>query len=323
MRLLERHLHNLLCAGITRTDPVPVRPAPISICSLVCSRDFTMYLVAIKSFYSRFGMGKVVAINDGSLTERQIAVLKEQVPGIILQDMKDVPRRQVPRGGCWERLLAVIDLAQTDYVIQLDSDTLTRRPLAEVMDACLQKRPFIMAGDREGAQILSRQAAAAQAPAGNHIQTQMEQRLADIPGLQPNYVRGCAAFFGIPPGQISFAAVEEFSQIMQRAFGARWQEWGTEQATVNYLLANLANTLVLQPPKYTHRWQRPPEDDSAFIHFIGTHRFDRQFYASQSRRVIRELRRPLFRPGVLDPASFQPAEAGKPAGLVLPEISRQ
>jgi hypothetical protein len=260
-----------------------------------------MYLVAIKSFYSHFGRGGIVAINDGSLTNRQVECLHRQIPGIALIHIEDIPRRNVPKGGCWERLLCMIGLAQTGYVIQLDSDTLTRRPVAEVLDACRQQRPFIMAGDRQGASITSR-AQAAQAAAssgGRHIQVMMEQALPQIPGLGPNYVRGCAAFFGMPPGSLRFSDVEDFSERMQERLGARWREWGTEQATVNYFLANMADTLVLQPPKYTHRWKTPPGEDSAFVHFIGTHRFDGHFYALQSRRVIRDLRHPLFKPQLL------------------------
>ena len=58
-------------------------------------------------------------------------------------------------------------------------------------------------------------------------------------------------------------------------------------------------TSILPPPKYTHRWQQPPGEDSAFIHFIGTHRFEKQFYARQSRKAIKDLQRPIFRPGTV------------------------
>jgi hypothetical protein len=86
---------------------------------------------------------------------------------------------------------------------------------------------------------------------------------------------------------------------MAQEFGSRWNEWGTEQISVNYLLANLEGLQVLKAPKYTHRWREAPGADSAFIHFIGSHRFDGQFYALESRKTIRDLRRPLFIPGTL------------------------
>jgi hypothetical protein len=300
-RVLDQKIHDLLCHGVVRTPPVEIQPASVSVCSLVSSRDFYMYLVAIKSFYAQLGQGNVYAINDGSLTKGQERLLQQQVRGITLVHIQDAPQKRVPKGGCWERLLYMIELARSSYVIQLDSDTLTRRPLAEVIDACVGQTPFIISGDAAGSRIVTRQEAA-QAVASaqsNHVQTVMEQRLATIEGLKPFYVRGCAAFFGLPRGAISFDEVEEFSESMQRALGERWKEWGTEQAAVNYLLANLAGTSVLQPPKYAHRWESLPSDETAFIHFIGTHRFDGQYYALQSRKVMKTLRYPLFKPGSL------------------------
>jgi len=260
-----------------------------------------MYLVAIKSFYAQLGQGNIYAIDDGSLTGAQRRLLCEQVRGITVLHINDAPRKHVPKGGCWERLLYMIQLAQSAYVIQLDSDTLTRWPLAEVMDACIGRTPFILSGDQDGARIISREAAtqAMASSQGRHIQTVMEQNLAEVEGLKPCYVRGSAAFFGLPQGVLSFDEVEEFSERMVRALGPRWNEWGTEQATVNYLVANLAGTSVLQPPKYTHRWKSMPGNQTAFIHFIGTHRFDHQFYALQSRKVIKALRYPLFKPGTV------------------------
>jgi len=301
-RLLDQRLHDLLCGGVARTPPIATRDADICICSQVSARDITMYLVAIKSFYARLGRGKVFVINDGSLTAAHIRLLKEQVAGITVLHAKDAPKRQVPQGGCWERWLHIVQLAQANYVIQLDSDTITRAAVEEVRDACAARQPFIMAGDRTGAQVVTRERASrdAAATSSRHVQVLMEQKLAEIAGLSPNYVRGCAAFFGLPPGAISLDEVEDFSRRVQDMLGGRWSDWGSEQATVNYFLANLSGTRVLQPPKYTHRWKDAPGPESAFVHFIGTYRFDRQFYGLQSRRIIRELRRPMPAQAALD-----------------------
>lgn len=303
-RTVAQRVHNVLCAGILSTPPLEVLPSAVSICSMVSSRDFYMYLVAIKSFYAQLGQASVYAINDGSLTGDQKRLLREQVRGITLLHINDAPRKKVPKGGCWERLLYMIELSQSAYVIQLDSDTLTRRPLAEIIDAIFAQTSFILAGDRDGAKIITRDEASQQAlMLGRHVQSAMEQKLAAIPGLKPNYVRGCAGFFGVPRGAMSFEEVESFSDCMDQVLGTRWNEWGTEQATVNYLVANLAGAAVLQPPKYSHRWKTPPGNETAFIHFIGTHRFEKHFYAQQSRKVIKALRQPLFKPGALGNAA--------------------
>jgi hypothetical protein len=304
-RLLDQRLHNLLCGGVTRTPPIETRAPDICVCSQVSARDITMYLVAIKSFHARLGLRKIFAINDGSLTNAHVGLLKEQVPGITILHAKDAPRRQVPKGGCWERFLHIVQLAQSDYVIQLDSDTISRGTMEEVRDSCAQQRPFIMAGDRDGARIISCETASRNAAPSTkrHVQILLEQKLSQIDGLMPNYVRGCAAFFGLPAGIVSLDAVEEFSRRVQSVLGDRWMDWGSEQATVNYFLANLTGTIVLQPPKYTHRWKETPAAESAFVHFIGTHRFDGQFYGLQSRRIIRELQQPMLSSGTLDAAA--------------------
>jgi hypothetical protein len=77
---------------------------------------------------------------------------------------------------------------------------------------------------------------------------------------------------------------------MTGALGARWNEWGTEQMTVNYLVANLPGVNVLQPPKYTQHFGTPPGSESAFVHFIGSYRFDGMTYTRETRKLISELR---------------------------------
>lgn len=291
-RPLQQNLHDFLCAGIRRTPPAPIRPGALAIVSLVSGRDFLMYLAAIKSFYARIGQGAVYAIDDGTLSPAQRAELKANLPGINLLHIAEAPAARVPKGGCWERLLHLVEIGRSSYVIQLDADTLTRLAIPEVLNAVRAGHAFILSGDEAGAAVLSREEIARRVGAGHHIQTVMERRLAEDPALKPFYVRGSGAFFGFPAGAVSLAEVEEFSGRMQRLLGERWQEWGSEQATVNYLAANLPGCRVLQPPKYTHRWRLAPRDDSAFVHFIGTYRFDGQYYARETRKAIRALRAP-------------------------------
>jgi len=303
-RTVQQKVHDLLCAGIRRTPPLRIVPAPVTILSMVSARDLLMYLGAIKSFYAQFGQGRVCVINDGSLTAGHLDLLKENVPGVDLVHIDDAPRRKVPKGGTWERLLYMVELSRDSYVIQLDADTLTRAPIEEVREAVRTGRPFIISGDRDPAQIQTRQAVSALArlSASQHVQVEMERRLADIDTLKPCYVRGCSAFFGLPAGLLSLDEVEEWSQTMEAVLGRRWTEWGTEQASANYLLANLPGTLVLQSPKYTHRWRERPADESAFIHFIGSNRFDKQYYARETRKTIRALKAPLPARGMAAPS---------------------
>jgi hypothetical protein len=257
---------------------------------MVSSADFLMYLAAIKSLYRQIGRGKVHIIDDGSLTRDQRQLLRQHIDGANIIHIDDAPCRNVPKGGTWERLLIMVSVNREDYVIQLDADTLTTGTIPEIDDAFGKGYPFILGGDATARVATMREISErARHQTSGHIQILVESQLYRIPGLLPNYVRGSSAFFGLPAGSVSFEDVERFSDAMYAEIGERWNEWGSEQITVNYLLANLPGTKVLQPPAYAHNWTTPPGSDSRFIHFIGTHRFRRQFYAWQTRKTIAEL----------------------------------
>lgn len=291
IRKFQRSLHNLVCRGIVNTPPVKIQSAPLTFCSMCSTRDFVMYLAAMKSMYKYMGEGRVVTINDGSLTQEQQDLLRKHL-GAEVRHIDQAPKRRVPKGGTWERLTTIAELSQDSYVIQVDSDTLTRSAIPEILESYRIGRPFILAGDRQGSGVTSAEAAAKAARRANssHIQTAAESKLDAIPGIKPYYVRGCSGFFGVPKGVLSLDDVEEFSQAMTGALGARWNEWGTEQMTVNYLVSNLEGVGVLQPPKYTQYFGTPLGGDSSFVHFIGSYRFDGMAYTRETRKLISELR---------------------------------
>lgn len=106
--------------------------------TMTCHRDLIQYLVAIKSFTRYASPRKVFVLDDGSLTGRDKETLEKHVPGIEFLAMPDFHSEACPRGGCWERLLAVAELAKHDYVVQMDADTLTRGETPEVL-SCVEK----------------------------------------------------------------------------------------------------------------------------------------------------------------------------------------
>lgn len=73
---------------------------------------------------------------------------------------------------------------------------------------------------------------------------------------------------------------------MSALLGARWSEWGTEQVSSNYVVANSPDARVLPYPKYACFDLDMDPERSAFLHFIGTHRFERGVYAALANRVI-------------------------------------
>src|SRR3546814_1079040 len=59
----------------------------------------------------------------------------------------DVDTGPCPRGGCWERLLTLLDMRADAYVIQLDSDTIALGDIPEVVEAITSNRSFTLLGD--------------------------------------------------------------------------------------------------------------------------------------------------------------------------------
>lgn len=111
------------------------------------------------------------------------------------------------------------------------------------------------------------------------------------------YTRGCSGFTGFPPSTGMLDHLLQFSTSMSRAIGmARWSSWGSEQVTCNYLVANAAGTEVLPFPAYG-----TPDvmnEETVFIHFMGSMRFTDNKYALVSRTVIQRMTSSHYQPGL-------------------------
>lgn len=281
------------CRGILATPPLRPRPAPIRIVSMVRTEHLRMYLLAIKSFYRHLPGGAVTVLDDGSLTEADKAVLGRHVEGIGITRLADIPTAPCPRGGCWERLLHILDLSAESYVVQLDSDVLTSGPIPDVLAAIGANACFTLnSGAGMGIESLEEAAARVAGLDPKHLQTRIEQLLPELPPEVGGrrYVRGSAGFAGFARGLLARAEAERFSVAMQARLGERWAEWGTEQVTSSYLIANAPGGAVLSWP--THACFEPSVDPAraSLLHFVGSWRFDRGVYAAKARQVIGELR---------------------------------
>jgi hypothetical protein len=176
------------------------------------------------------------------------------------------------------------------YVIQLDADTVTLKPLTEVRDAVVAGRSFVL-GERPQQRVTSVEEAKVWATPwqqpGLQIQGVAEYVMPDARLAGARYVRGCAGFTGFERTSGLMAPLLEFSNEMRRLTGARWTEWGTEQVASNYLVANLGGTTVLPFPDYATPDHLPA--GPRFLHFIGSMRFENGSYARTARQVIAEL----------------------------------
>ena len=275
-------------AGVLDTKPLILSDAPWCIVSMVVDRDIPMYLVAIKSFYARIGRGKVVAIIDRNLPDARRALLSQHVPGIEFVILEDIPTTPCQRGGTWERLLYCLDRSETEYVIQLDADTLTvGDDLSDVIGCVEANRAFTMADGftrvtvREAVRV-------AKATPGNYIGISSERALEHYPGADGlHYIRGSSGFAGFAKGGYTRAQISEFHQIMERLMGeVRWREWGSEQFGSNFAVANSPDPLVLPYPDYASFIPSVLRDQVKLFHFIGTYRFKEQYFARRSQEVI-------------------------------------
>ena len=87
---------------------------------MVSHRDLLMYLVAIRSLYAQIGEGTITIIDDGSLTVRDIELLRSSLGEPKVIGLSQVDVGPCPSGGFWERLLHILDLSTDRYVIQVE-----------------------------------------------------------------------------------------------------------------------------------------------------------------------------------------------------------
>jgi hypothetical protein len=294
-RALRRSIFNHGSRAILRAAPILQNNDQLTLASMICHGEISMYLLAVASFCQQFGsVPRIVVLDDGSLTPRDYATLRTQLRDIQILGFSDVPKARCPRGGCWERLLLISDLVKDSYVIQLDSDTLTRSEIPEVRECVSANRSFTLLGD--GSYPFVEPMIDACARYKNNLDPMVQavcersfDQLKESPTL--NYLRGNAGFTGFAKGSITRERVEWFSDRMRTLAHEQWDHWGSEQLVSNLLIANCEGAYPLPFPKYLSHWVRPEVsyDDAAFIHFIGPHRFANGLYMRSAQKVLRNL----------------------------------
>ena len=282
------------CEAVLRAPPVACDAASnLALLSMLQHKDLLMFLLAVKSFARYVRPAAVFVLNDGSLTDEDRTVLARHVPGVTVLELASYKSASCPAGGCWERLLAVASLVDDYYVVQLDSDTLTLRPIDEVRSCVAQQRAFALGTwDNQEFETMRERAEHAKklnpTPA-SHVQLYAEARFDELPDVDTlRYVRGCAGFAGFARRSFTREFVEKVSGQMLSTIGDKWKEWGSEQVMSNIVIANIARNFVLPHPKYAD-CVRMKRDETAFIHFIGSCRFDGGTYARLGAEVIGAL----------------------------------
>ena len=252
-----------------------------------------MYLLALKSLTKHVGWPRQVhVVNDGSLRDGDITILRGQIPNLVVTALADIDTGQCPQGSCWERLCYILDLSASTYVIQMDSDTVTLSDLTEVAACIAANRSFTM-GTHTGQEIETVAAArerVSQWTDTDHVQVVAEMAMGVLPDQNLLYVRGSAGFAGFAKGVFSRQSLESFSMAMEDILGSeKWNEWGSEQAASNFMIANAPDALVLKSPRYVNHFPDIDISQAAFVHFVGAHRYDNGNYLRLSRHILNEL----------------------------------
>ena len=291
---VRRYWFAKACKGVLQASPVaPDASSNLVVLSQVQHKDVLLLLLAVKSFARQVRPRTICVLNDGSLSANDRAVLREHIPGVNMLELAEFRSAVCPRGGTWERLLAIASLVRDHHVIQLDSDTLTIGPIEEVRH-CIEHQAAFALGTWNNQKIETMRERCETAKklahqTGSHVQVIAEANLDKLDDFESlRYVRGCSGFAGFARQSFTREFVEAISGQMQGAIGAKWSEWGSEQVMSNIVIANIPNAIVLPHPKYAdcHKMQVRVTE---FIHFIGSCRFDDGNYARLGAQVIARL----------------------------------
>ncbi|MBV1928433.1 MAG: hypothetical protein KUG81_02865 [Gammaproteobacteria bacterium] len=292
---LKRRKFNQHAKAILTTPPVVTTPgATASVLTQLQHKDVLMFLVALKSFSQQVPLNTVFILSDGTLTPNDRSILNENISSVEFIELSEVHNEKCPHGACWERLLAIAERNIDNYIIQLDSDTVTLGTLNEVTELIKDDRSFVI-GTWDGQDIEPMRTNAERVMKNvnptqdSHVQMLSEVTFLELPNCDDlNYVRGCAGFSGFAKGSIDLSFIENISMSMEGLIGNKWHEWGSEQVMSNIVVANTPEAAVLPHPKYCD-CTKINATETHFIHYVGSCRFTTEHYANTVTNTITSL----------------------------------
>jgi hypothetical protein len=289
--LLKRTWFDQICRDVLSTVPIHTKKSDLVIVTMVSHRDLLMYLIAIKSIYNYINNGEIVILNDGTLTEQDIALLKQHISFLAIYNVDDIKTGKCPKCGTWERFFLISEYIKDYYVIQIDSDTVTIGEIPEITKCLKDNNSFILGTEvSQNFQPIRDTSKRMKLEDSPHVQVIAEKNLDKLEHSDRlMYARGCSGFAGFAKGSFSWSNVENFSQRMSAIVGEKWIEWGSEQVATNFIIANSPYARVLPYPKYASYYPHLEVNysNSSFLHFIGKNRFENNFYIEKARDAIK------------------------------------
>ena len=269
------------------TDP----DSSFSVATLLCDSDVNMYLLSVTSFCRFIKPQRIIVVSD-RLSQESRDALKKCIPEIVIVSAEDYREPGLPIGGCWERFTYIIRNVGSQYMVQLDADLLTLRRPEEVIDAIKQNVSFSLT-TKLGFEKMTFVNASylVWERTSKHIQNEAEKVLKECKNAESRlYIRACAGFAGYAKASFNIDTVKEFSSEIESKLGHdKWSEWGSEQVTSNYIIANSKGSIILPYEYYPFYEPGIDENTVKLFHFIGTHRFKRGRYLALARQLINSL----------------------------------
>ncbi|MFT7005532.1 MAG: hypothetical protein ACJAXJ_000030 [Colwellia sp.] len=282
---INKFFFNKTAKNVLYTRPLTYKyDERVTIVSMVGATTVNMYLVAIKSFMEHFGYGKIEVINDGSLQPSDISILKHHVPKLNISLASDVDTHGCPTYISWKRLFRIQQLAESSYVIQLDSDTISIGPLYEIDNRVNSNEGFLIGSMRWGAPVRTEFLNSIVSSWKNtHVQPLAEENFHKMTFFADGtkYIRACAGFAGYPKKFATIEEIKALSDEIESYIGNVWHNWGSEQTATCCLISKTKNATPLPWPYYqNHLFPKSNEHIKSmnFIHFIGSNRYDNGTY---------------------------------------------
>lgn len=284
--------HAETIADILDTPPLPAQAGSLVLFAEIGAAQVLPFLVAVKSFATHLGRGRVVLLDDGSLTAQDRAILAHHCGDPEIIAAHEVTLDTFPDGPGWKQFLTILDRRAREYWISLDCFSVTTGPVPEISAAIARNRSFFCLAD--AGQARPQPLASVSTPAsGDDIAARIEAQLAE------NGAKGGWLYARTAAGLAGFCALGADRALAKAFLAATGKRLGKENAilrdaaqiAVNFHLANENEAEILPPDRYFSYTGEDWPEEAAFAQFPAQHRYSDSAYIDASRRAIEALRR--------------------------------
>lgn len=96
---IKRRIYSHRCEAIFSTPPIRARNDGVIIFSMIGTSVMTSYMIAAKSLHHHLKRGRMVIMDDGTLTDLDRSLLRRHLDDPHILSLKDVDVGSCPQGG--------------------------------------------------------------------------------------------------------------------------------------------------------------------------------------------------------------------------------